>query len=784
MATIKYTSPDGTVVRIKVPDGVDPAQAVAEFEAANGISQPAEAPSPASPRLGLTGMVERAAPGFFDSAERGAGLAARNTVAAVPKAATGVTDLAASVLNIIPETLARADAALSGREPPAEAPGALPTNNTAFLDELLNEVFPEPDTMLERIGSTGSEIALTGGIAGAGLAPKAASVAKNPAAQGITRNLLDDIGEFFAKSPAKATAVETGGGLGAATGSELAQEAELGPAGQVGATFGGGIAGGVTPMGATNILRKGAAGVVNKLDSAFAGDLRAARAVQSAAENPEAAAKAALDAPEGVSAARATEDPGLMAMESRVLADNPPLQAKVQKDLDIAEDRTRDELASQFGPKTDKAAWQQEVIVQGAPDSASIKVGPPDEMLDDAARSFGAAYDEAAGYPIRLENVQVAGGDVPLRELFRAATSNRAIRATPKMRKNMQSFLDGLLDDLSVGRKTEDGVAEVPSQSLLRARTLIRDELRVASKSNKAKGRADAQMLRAANDALTTVLESQLPEKAAAALRATDTRYRQFLTVQDAVVRSGEAGLTPDALRAAVKAANTKGDLARGRTGELGRLATTGRDVAKTLGKPDEAARLTRDMTPEQLQQAKADFNAAIAKKATPPSTGALNGDKYLKQININESTLKAAGFTDTDLSQMRTVGRQLRMIQARQPAAVKALLEDDVGSVMRLMGAIAGSKFGSRVLGLTGGATGAGPSLIVSQFGSRMMQKRLTELSVDKADEMIRAAATDKELFAALLTKPTDSLKKQADAARTIQAWLTRSAPEDTEEE
>jgi len=116
-------------------------------------------------------------------------------------------------------------------------------------------------------------------------------------------------------------------------------------------------------------------------------------------------------------------------------------------------------------------------------------------------------------------------------------------------------------------------------------------------------------------------------------------------------------------------------------------------------------------------------------------------------------------------------------MIQGRSPEAVKTLLEDNVGTVLRLMAAIAGSRAGTRALKLFG-AAGAGPSLILAQFGSKVMQKELSSLSVDSADAFIREAATNKKMFSALLTKPTDSIKRQAEAVKTIKAFLVQ-APE-----
>lgn len=759
MATYEITK-DGKTFDVEVPEGQDPNQVLA------GITG-AEAPQ-AETSLGKQAL-------------RGAGLAVRTVGGAIPKTFAGLADLAGTVINAGDRGLQN----LFG----FDNPSPIPVNNVETLDQILDQFLPKPESLPERIAAGAGEMAFTGGAGAAALAPKAGSILPSPSTQGVARNLADDIGQFFANKPIKSGVIEAGGGAGASTAAELSQEAELGPAGQAIATIAGGLAGGVAPQAGLNLSRKAATGAINFADAAFSGERRAAKGLQAAAADPEAAAKAALAAPEGVSPARASGEEGVRALESKVLADDPVTGARVARELEGAETKTLKDISESFGPKTNREEWQQEVIVRAAPDGAEIRVGQPDEMLDDAIKGFDRAYDDAKGFPVRTENVQVQGGNVSLREGFAEATGTNTIIADKKWRKGIANFLDGLLDDLSRQGKpvgsADSGVAEVDSAMLLEMRSTIRAQARARTRAgvNNPRAAAEAEMLNEANRAITEVIESQLPDAASASLKATDLRYKDFQTVQSAVLRSGEKGLTPEALKASLRARGSQRDVARGKTGDLGKLAETGRDAAATLGKPQEAARLTRNMTPEQLQTAKADFNEAIIQKASP-GTSDLNGKKYLAQIDAAEESLLAAGFTAPEISQMRQVGRTLQMIQSRSPGAVQALLTDDVGTVMRFMAAVAGSKSGARLLKLLGGASGAGPSLIVAQYGSKIMQGRLTALSVDKADEMIRAAMVDKELFAALMTRPTDTVKKQADAARVMQAWLARTTPDETEDE
>ncbi len=185
-------------------------------------------------------------------------------------------------------------------------------------------------------------------------------------------------------------------------------------------------------------------------------------------------------------------------------------------------------------------------------------------------------------------------------------------------------------------------------------------------------------------------------------------------------------------------------------------------------------------MTPEQLQVAKADMNKGLADNATSPTTGRLDGKKLLAQVESNREVLTAAGFTKAEIGRIERIAKQLQVTQSRSPQAATQLLEDNVGFVLNLAARLAGSKGGSRILQAFGGA-GAGGSLILTQFGSKTMRNTLKNLSVDKADALLRASFDDKELFAALLTKPTDSLKRQAEAARTLNAFLLEPARNQT---
>ena len=147
-------------------------------------------------------------PSLADSVTRGAGLAGRSITGAIPSAFAGGADLVGTLVNVPIAGLDKLGQLL-GDEPLTTR---VPTDNTAQLDALLDQVFPTPESMPERILDATGEIVLSGGAAATKLAPDAAQVASSPSTQGILRNLGDEIGEFFAKSPKTAVAVEDGDG--------------------------------------------------------------------------------------------------------------------------------------------------------------------------------------------------------------------------------------------------------------------------------------------------------------------------------------------------------------------------------------------------------------------------------------------------------------------------------------------------------------------------------------------------------------------------------------------
>ncbi len=820
MATINYTAPDGTKHKIPLPEGGDPSAVVAQFESSRGLQT--EAPlSQILPELDdqqpISGNIdeELARRGRIDpligsnapttvpeDIERGLALGGRTVAGAVPKVAANVADLGSMILNLIPELISRGDVALGGEPLTAR----LPTDTTEGLEAFLDQIFPAPKGIAEKVAVEGGQLALTGGAGGAALAGRAgvrATGLPTPSRTSLGSNILDEIGSFFAQSPKLAATGEIGGGTGAVTASELSEKAGLGPTQKTIATLIGSVLGGVAPVaGAAGTARAGRSIAESFLPGTKVGsELRAARAVQEASGDIPANVRAIRERPEDVLPGRATEEPGLQALEGRVLADDPKLGRRVEEGIETAENVALERLAETFGPGTDKKVFQQEVILQGTPENVSIKIAPPDEMLTEARVAFNSAYKEAEGFPVMVSRVSTDEGlqrPVSIVETVSRAIQDPDVLTTPAIQARVQQRIEGRLNKLVEGGETattaQGTEVVVDSKELLSLRSAIRTKQSTLAKAGALNPDAaeEAALLENVNQALTQILEGQLPPDAVAALRATDARYGQFKVAENAINRSPTGDLTPENLRKALKASSrvSPGQFARGETGELGRLAETGRDVAKFLGKPEEIKKIVRNMTPEQLQTVKADLKTAISAKSTRVIKGEtkLDGKKLLDNLGKNRETLLAAGVTEKEIAGLETIAKELRLIQRASPATVEKLLTDNVSTVMRFIGALAGSESATRarrVLGLTT----QGPSLIIAGFGSRIMQNRLKSMSVDQADSLMRAAfagekrvvdGKEVDLLEALLLKPTAGLKKQADAAQVLGAFLTEAVPDD----
>jgi hypothetical protein len=206
--------------------------------------------------------------------------------------------------------------------------------------------------------------------------------------------------------------------------------------------------------------------------------------------------------------------------------------------------------------------------------------GPPLGPLPDALRRQGGIEGTVVPDPTRLRP-RVLG---PLPQVRQAPPTGAATRAGRPAAVAAEAVRP------TAGQPRMSGV--VDADALLEARSNIRTEIARRMRSG---DEAGAGLLRNAEKALSARLEAELPEDAAAALRAADSHYGRYKVVEDAVRSAGDqpGGFTPAQLSNAVRRGSaSKGAYARGAGGPLRELAAAGRASLDTRS-PPTGARLT-----------------------------------------------------------------------------------------------------------------------------------------------------------------------------------------------
>lgn len=225
-------------------------------------------------------------------------------------------------------------------------------------------------------------------------------------------------------------------------------------------------------------------------------------------------------------------------------------------------------------------AWQDAVLNEArAPGAAKLpsKAAVADKLAQ-AREGFGPAYDAAIeGQQIGQATHLGKGKWLSLRSEpgtnvkngLAEAVGDKRILATDAERKMVGEFLE---NELSVLPKSAS--RKVSAARIQALRSGIREKIRDTDSG------PVRQMLKKAESAVSDVLEGQLPEGNAAALKAADAAYGKHRIVSDAVRRSKDmpSGITPSKLSEAVASATEGRAYEVGGGGELRRLAAAGRD--------------------------------------------------------------------------------------------------------------------------------------------------------------------------------------------------------------
>lgn len=189
------------------------------------------------------------------------------------------------------------------------------------------------------------------------------------------------------------------------------------------------------------------------------------------------------------------------------------------------------------GPRVAEArnqGWEQTrnlIGKESAPPGYEIpNRADPADMYKDLKAAYTDAYGKLDGYKIKPILMQEKGGDIPIDQAVKVKTA-----ADKKSKNYVQNTINNEFS------RYED--KQLYSQDLLDIRSNLRAQ---AEKMAGSDNYPDAEKLfRNAVKDITNVLESQLPPKAMAELKAIDAKYGNFKILENALNRGREQGFTP-----------------------------------------------------------------------------------------------------------------------------------------------------------------------------------------------------------------------------------------------
>lgn len=607
-------------------------------------------------------------------------------------------------------------------------------------------------------------------LASGALAHRGAQAAALPIQRGFQGGidrLAQDTSRFMSQTPVRAGMAEVGGGFGAGVGESLGAQTDLPGARTVGATVGGmsGAMGGAAIPAAVRNARSTISRFSEDLlpTTEWSAHSRAAKQIQRDTADPQGAARLVREAEGPITGAQATGEEGLMARQAAIEREFPATRAAVESGRRRAAESLTSDIRTVQGEPLEPGQWHQRIVQATAPDGAEITRGDPDQMLTQAYKAFDPAYRIVDG-----QQIPTAG----LRERVTGAVSDPTIyggeEAAPRALRWVNSRLEQLTGDV------------VDAGQIRRIRTEVRDARRGMTGDN---FKSDREVMDAADRALTQHLNDNITDEGlTSSLRQLDHQYRKHMVLTDASAQ-GDRGATPDSLLNTIRQNLTPGQVARNEPGGLDDLRALGRwgQSARTvMGKPDEARLMVRDLPDADKPMFRAGFVQELMTDArkTNPDEGLdfIDGSSLLAAIRREGPTLDAMGVTATDKARMLDIGKQLMTVQRQSPQATAQIFEDGPSNVLQLVAALSGAKAGQRIAG-----GGMGSSLVLAQFGSKLMRNALSlavkDASVDVMVQAAQPTAKGRELYAALLTRPTASVKEQDRAAKIIMGYMYPTA-------
>jgi hypothetical protein len=148
-----------------------------------------------------------------------------------------------------------------------------------------------------------------------------------------------------------------------------------------------------------------------------------------------------------------------------------------------------------------------------------------------------------------------------------------------------------------------------------------------------------------------------------------------------------------------------------------------------------------------------------------------------MRDIRENRDVMRAIGMSEQDIGRTQRMAREISIIEQKPPAAVAQLFEDGPANVMQLAAALIGAKQGQAIAG-----RGMGSSLVLAQFMSNRARRVLASMTSDQAARLMKDAATDPELYRAMLTRSVSTPTARQQAAY-LESWLIASAVNNLED-
>lgn len=177
------------------------------------------------------------------------------------------------------------------------------------------------------------------------------------------------------------------------------------------------------------------------------------------------------------------------------------------------------------------AQLTQRMLSDAAAPGDQVVAGSLGDQVAGLKSGFDAAYDNAVGgYPAKASIMRVKGADIPLSDAFDDVINKARPGLTPGGSASLGANLQGQLQTLlKSGVQSGKGLQATDLQQM---RSTLRQLAREAPGEGQT-AEATRSFWQDAEDKVTQALESQLPPKAAAALRATDAQFGKFATVRD-----------------------------------------------------------------------------------------------------------------------------------------------------------------------------------------------------------------------------------------------------------